>query len=180
MHQQARALNVREELMAQPGALARALDQAGDVGHHQLALVGFEHPQHRLERRERVGGDLRRRAREARQQRGLAGVGQADEADVGEQTQPQREPPLLARQAALGKARRLARGGGEALVAMASAAAARERRTLSVVQQLPATALQVALLADASVPGGTRTTSAWPSAPWRSEPSPRPPRAARW
>ena len=119
VHQQACALHVGEELVAEAGAVARALDQPRNVGHDQLALVGFEHSQHRLQRRERIGGDLRRRARETRQQRGLTRVGQAHEADVGEQSQPQRQPPLLARQAALGEARRLTRGGGEALVALA-------------------------------------------------------------
>ena len=32
-----RALDVREELVSQPGALRRALDQARDVGQHELA-----------------------------------------------------------------------------------------------------------------------------------------------
>ncbi len=48
VHEQPRALDVREEVVPEAGALARALDQAGDVGDDQLALVAFEHAEHRL------------------------------------------------------------------------------------------------------------------------------------
>ena len=64
VHEQPRALDVREEVVAEPGALARALDQPGDVGDHELAVVELERAEHRLERRERVVGDLRPRARQ--------------------------------------------------------------------------------------------------------------------
>ena len=40
VHEQPRALDVGEELVAESGALARALDQARDVGDDQLALGG--------------------------------------------------------------------------------------------------------------------------------------------
>ena len=63
--EQPRALDVREELVAQARALLSALDQAGDVGQDQLALRALERAEHRLERGERVAGDLRRRARHA-------------------------------------------------------------------------------------------------------------------
>ena len=59
--EQPRALDVREEVVAEARALAGALDQPRDVGDHELAVVGLERPEHRLERRERVGGDLRLR-----------------------------------------------------------------------------------------------------------------------
>src|SRR5699024_434344 len=57
---------------------------------------------------------------------GLARVGQADEADVGQQLELQLEPALLAGQPALGEARRLVLGALEARVAAAAAAAARD------------------------------------------------------
>ena len=66
VHEQPRALDVGEELVAEPGARARALDQPRDVGEHELALVGLDRAEHRLERRERVVGDLRPRARQPR------------------------------------------------------------------------------------------------------------------
>ena len=40
--EQPRALDVGEEVVAEPGAVAGALDQPGDVGEHELALVGVE------------------------------------------------------------------------------------------------------------------------------------------
>ena len=76
-----------------PAPLAGALDQPRDVGDHELALGGLERAEHRLERRERVVGDLRRGARQARDQRRLAGVGQPDEPDVGEQLELQLDQP---------------------------------------------------------------------------------------
>ena len=65
MHEHPRALEVREELVAEPDALARALDQPGHVRHGQLAPVGsVDRPEHRLDRRERVARDLRPRVRD--------------------------------------------------------------------------------------------------------------------
>ena len=182
VHEQARALDVREEVVPEPGAVAGALDQPGDVGDDQLALLALEHAEHRRERRERIVGDLRRGARQARQQRGLARVRQAHEADVREQLQLQLEPALLAGQPALGEARRLARGRGEALVALAAAAAARDRGALAVREQLPAAPAEVAVvvLERADLGAGRHADlSVSPSAPWRCEPSPCPPRPAR-
>ena len=39
MQQHAAALDVAEEAVAEAGALVRALDQARDVGEHELAVV---------------------------------------------------------------------------------------------------------------------------------------------
>ena len=93
-----------------------------------------------MQRGERVVGHLRLGAGQASQQRRLAGVGKPDQAGVGEQPQPQLEPALLARQPLLGKARRLARGGGELAVAAPAAAAARHQRALAGLGQVPAVA----------------------------------------
>ena len=96
VHEQPRALDVGEEVVAEAGAVARALDQARDVGDHELAVGGLERAEVRLERRERVAGDLRLRAREPRDQRRLAGVRQPDEPDVGQQLEVQLDEALLA------------------------------------------------------------------------------------
>ncbi len=144
VHQHSGALDVGQEVVPEAGATARALDQPGDVGDHELAVQGplcpergVEHAQHRRERREGVVGDLRRRAGEARDQRGLARVRQPHEADIGQQLQLQLEPPFLAGQPTLGEPRRLPGRGGEALVALATAASSGRRRPLAVGQQLP-------------------------------------------
>ena len=138
VHEQPGALDVSEEVVAEPRAGARALDQPGDVREHELALVGLQRAEHRLERREGVGGDLRLRAGHARQQRGLARVREADEPDVGEQLQMQLDRALLARQPALGQPRRLPDGGLEAGVPAPPGAAARERRRLARPHQVVA------------------------------------------
>ena len=39
VHEQPRALDVRQEVVPEPGAAARALDQPRDVGDHELAVV---------------------------------------------------------------------------------------------------------------------------------------------
>ncbi len=127
VNEQPAALDVGEELVTEPDPLGGALDQAGDVGEHELALAVVDRPQDRLEGRERVVGDLRRRAGEAREQRRLAGVRQPDQAGVGEQLQPQLDPARLALQPALGEARRLTGRAGEALVAVPAGAARRRR-----------------------------------------------------
>ena len=90
-----------------------------------------QRPEHGLERGERVVGDLRRGAREPREQRGLAGVRQADEADVGEQAQLELEPAFLAGEAPLGEGRGLPGRRGVVLVAAPAGAAAREHRALA-------------------------------------------------
>ena len=96
VQQHARALDVAQELEAQPRAGVGALDDAGDVGGHEALLVLLDDAQHRRERRERVVGDLGARRREPRQQRRLAGVRQAQEADIGDQPEVEAQPVLLA------------------------------------------------------------------------------------
>ncbi len=99
VYEQAGALDVGEEVVSEAGAVAGPLDETGDVGDDELAVVRLQRAEHRLERGERVVGDLGRRARQPRDERGLARVGQADETDVGEELQLQRQPPLLPRPA---------------------------------------------------------------------------------
>ena len=140
MHEQAAALHVGQELVPEPGAGAGSLDQAGDVGDHELAVVPLERAEHRLDRGERVVRDLRLGAGEPSEQRRLAGIREPDEAGVRLEPQLQLERALLARQPALGEARRLARGGGELLVAASAAAAVRHDGALAVAQELPAVA----------------------------------------
>ena len=81
-------------------------------------------PEHRLERRERVVGDLRRGPRQPREQRGLARVGQPHETDVRQQLQLQLEPSLLSGRPRSAKRGAWRVGGREALVAPAPGAPA--------------------------------------------------------
>ncbi len=150
VHEQARALDVREEVVAEPRPVARTLDEAGDVGDHELALLslcpeGYPAPEHRRERRERIARDLRRSAREPREQRGLAGVWQTHEADVRQQLELQPQPTLLARQTTLCEVRRLACGCGKALVAPPARATLGDHGALAGRQQIPATSAHIAV-----------------------------------
>ena len=79
-----------------------------------------------LERRERVVGDLRPRARDRRQKGRLAGIRQADQAGVGQQLEPQPEPALLARLARRRLARRAVGRRLEVAVAEPAGAALRQ------------------------------------------------------
>jgi hypothetical protein len=87
MHEESRALDVAKELFAEPEPAARPLDEPGDVGDDELAIVETSDTKVRDERREGVVRDLRPRAREGREERRLPGVRQARQADVGEKLQ---------------------------------------------------------------------------------------------
>ena len=127
MRQHARALNVAQELDAQSRAQMRAFDEPGHVGDHEGLLLGLfadgDHAEIRFQRGEGIVGDLGARGGDARDQRRLAGVGIADEADVGEQLEFQAEGAFLARAAQFVLARGLMRAGGKVLVAASAASA---------------------------------------------------------
>ena len=136
VHEHRAALNVCEELVAEAGPGRRAFDQPGDVGEHRLAVLPFDRPQCRRNRREGIVGDLRRRAGEPAEQRALAGVREPDQADVGKQFQPQLDPVGFAFRPFLGEARRLPGRGGEAPIAVPAATAHRDDRPLARLDQI--------------------------------------------
>ena len=80
MQQNLVALDVAEEARAEPGAFAGALDQARDVGEHEVDVAGAHDAEVWMQRRERIVGDLRLGGAHRCQERRLAGVGQADDA----------------------------------------------------------------------------------------------------
>ena len=85
------ALDVAQEAGAQALALGRALDDAGNVGHHERFVVAVgHHAQVGHEGGEGVVGNLGLGGRYYRQQRALARVGEAHEAHVGQQLELQR------------------------------------------------------------------------------------------
>ena len=136
MHEHASPLHVAQEGMAQAGPRAGALDEPRQVGDGGPALVGgvvhgqVQHAQVRLEGREGVVGHLGPGCREGRQERGLARVGKAHEADVGDEPQLQPQAALLAGLALLGMLGRLVGGRGEVRVAEAASAAPRHHEAL--------------------------------------------------
>ena len=165
------ALDVGEELVAEPGPLGRPFDQPRDVGDDRLAVVVFDRPQHRRERRERVVRHLRRRPRQPPQQRGLARVRQPDQADVGQQFQPQLDPVRLPLGPFLGKPRRLPGRGREPLVPVPPAPRVRDDRPLPRLDQVDRAPVDRRRLG----PGRHRDHPVLPPRPVPVRPFPMPP-----
>jgi hypothetical protein len=89
-------------------------------------VVDPHHAEVGHERGERVVGDLRLGGRQHRDQRGLAGRREADQADVGDALELQDDVEALPRLAELREAGRPALGGGQGRVAATAPAAARD------------------------------------------------------
>ena len=117
------ALHVAEEVVAEALALAGARDQSRHVGHDELHVAGLYHAQVGDQGGERVVGDLGPGRGHGRDDRGLAGVGEADQPDVGHRLQLEDEVTLLSRLALEREAGRLAPRAREGRVAEAAAAA---------------------------------------------------------
>jgi hypothetical protein len=72
-----------------PVRFVGALDQAGNIGHARIRVaIDLDDAEIGMQRRERIVGDLRLGGRNGRQEGRLAGIGQADQAGVGDQLQP--------------------------------------------------------------------------------------------
>ena len=135
VQQQAAALHMAQKVMPEAHALAGALDQAGDVGADEAGPLPHRHDAQRGHQSgEVVVGDLGPRRADGGDQGGLAHVGEADQAHVGDQLQFQRDLDVLAGQARLCKFGHLAGGGGKMRVAIAAAAALRHHHRLVVGQ----------------------------------------------
>ena len=100
--------------MPEAPALARALDQPGDVGHDEPLGVVAGDAEVRRERGERVVRDLGLGGGEPREQRGLARVRQPDESDVGDGAELEPEALVLAVLSRLGRPLHAVAGTGEA------------------------------------------------------------------
>ncbi len=132
MQQQARALQVPEKANTEADAVGGALDQPGNVGDDETAMRREAHdPEVRVQRRERVVGDLRPRRRDRANEGRLAGVRQAEQADVGDDLELEAELELLARRARRGFARRAVGRTLEARVADTVEAAAGDEDALA-------------------------------------------------
>ena len=138
-HEDPGAFDVAQELVAQALALVGALDQPGHVRDDREPLsVGIErdHAEVWADRRERVGPDFGPGLGECRQQRRLAGVRRADQADVGDELQLELDPALLAGRSLLGVARRAVGRRREAGISSTAATAAGDDEAGIGVEQL--------------------------------------------
>ena len=82
--------DVTQEPMAEALAPMGALDQSGDVGHHEPLLARLRDAEVGRQGRERVVGDLRCGRRQPGQERGLPCVRQAHQTHVGDRAELQR------------------------------------------------------------------------------------------
>jgi len=119
--------------VAQSAVFARALDQARHVANREPLPVGvFDDSDLRMQRGERIRRDFRARAGNGREQRGLASVRIADEADFSDDAQLKQKIAFVAWFARLRESRRLARSGGEIAIAQSAASAFAQDKLLSV------------------------------------------------
>jgi hypothetical protein len=123
---------VSKERVAKPRSGTGALDQPGDVGDRRSTLIvaEVEDAEVRLERGEGIVGDLGFGGRDGGEDGRLAGIGQADESDVGDQPELQAQPPLFARLALLGMLGCLVGGRLEVGVAEAASTTLGDEREL--------------------------------------------------
>src|SRR5262249_13085790 len=98
VHEQLRTLEVREELVAKPRSVGGSFDEARNVRDGQLPLLGpVDDAENRLERGERVVGDLRLRVRDPAQQRRLSCVREARKSSVDNELEAKLEVELATR-----------------------------------------------------------------------------------
>ena len=95
--EQAATGDVAEEFVAEAAIGVSAFDEAGNIGDGAAAEAGeLDDADSGLQGGERVGGDLGFGGGEFAEKGGFTGVGEADEADVGDASQFEVENPLLA------------------------------------------------------------------------------------
>ncbi len=98
VQQHAGALQVLQEPDAEARPFGRALDQARNIGHDEAAvLAAVHHAEIRMQRRERIVGDLRPRSRDRADQGRFAGVRQPQQPHVGDHLELERQRTLFAR-----------------------------------------------------------------------------------
>ena len=108
----------------------------GNVGEHELVVLPAHDTEVRLQRRERIVGDLGLGRAHDGDQRRLPRVREADERGVGQQLELQLEPALLAVLALLREARRPARVRQEPRVPAPALSATRREPRVAVVQEV--------------------------------------------
>ena len=130
------ALEVAEEAVTEARALAGAGYEAGNVGEHEARAGDLHHAEVGVHGGEGIGGDLRPGRGDGGEERRFAGVGEADEAGIGDELQSQPYPALLARRAGIGVTGRPVGRGLEMLVAEAAVAAAGKANAVAYLHQI--------------------------------------------
>ena len=119
-----RPFDMAQEIVAQADAFTGAVDEAGNIGHDEAAVIRqVDDTQNRVERREMVRSHFRLSCRHLAQDARLTDAGIAQKADVSQDFQFQAQPPFFPRFPPFGKGRRPVGTGAEMPVAAAAAAA---------------------------------------------------------
>ncbi len=125
--------------MAEAETLVRAFDEAGNIGHDEgmgRVVIDFDHAKIWDKGCEGVVGDLRADGGDGGDEAGFADVGEADNADVGEELQFELDARGFAGVAVFRKAGSLVGGGGEVRVAATAFAAAGDDGLLAVAGEV--------------------------------------------
>src|SRR6202158_3114074 len=131
MQQHAAALDMTEKTIAEPGRLMRAFDQAWNVRQHESPPVGIHDAELRMQRSEWIVGDLRLGRADHGKESRFPGIGEADQAGIRDQFQPQPDPALLTFLSGIGVAWRAVGGRLEMRVAEAAIAAFGEHESFA-------------------------------------------------
>jgi len=107
MHQHARALDMTQEVVAEADSGMRAFDQPGDIGDDEGLVADLYDAKVRTQRGEGVVRDLWPGRADGRQQGRFSGVGEPEQADIGDQLELEIQLELLAGLAELRDARDL-------------------------------------------------------------------------
>src|SRR5580704_5580724 len=131
MQQYTATLDMAKEAVAETDAFMGAFDQARNVGEHEFAATNVDHAELRMQRGERVIGDLRLGGTDGGEKRRFSGVRQADDPGIGDQFQPQPNGELGAGLAGIGIARRAVGRAFETRIAETAIAAMRQHDALA-------------------------------------------------
>ena len=123
-----------QKVVAQAHALMSTLNQAGDVGQHEAALlIQAHHAQNRRQSGEVISSDFRARSTHLGNNAGLAHAGIAHQANIGQQLQLQLQPTVFARLSLFGKGRRTVGARHIASIALATATALSSHILLTIL-----------------------------------------------
>src|SRR5262245_34772870 len=136
MEQHGAPLDMAQEARAEAMALMRAFDQARNVGEDEARSADADNAELRVERSERIVGDLRFRGRNSGKQGRFAGIGKAKQAGIGNEFQPEPQPAFLAGLARIGATGRAIGRRLEMSVAKTAIAAARQPDTVADPAQI--------------------------------------------
>ena len=132
VYEHARALDMAQEIVPQPRALRRALDEPGDIRRHKRFIVIFHNPQVGRKGGKMVVRDLRLCGADFRQECALAHVGEPNQSHVRNHLQFQNKGVNLRLFPLLREVGRVPPRSGKAHVALAAPAAAREQNLFAV------------------------------------------------